>query len=67
MGVSVDLIFKMAAIGILLAIIHKILDKAGKEDWAFLANLVGVILALTIIVKEIDKLFETVKTMFNLY
>ncbi|SHH08960.1 stage III sporulation protein AC [Tepidibacter thalassicus] len=67
MGVNVDLIFKIGGIGILLSVLHSVLQKAGKEEWAYAANLVGIVLVLTMVIKEVSNLFDAVKTMFNLY
>ncbi|WP_099188108.1 stage III sporulation protein AC [Tepidibacter mesophilus] len=67
MGVNVDLIFKIGGIGILLSILHTVLTRAGKDEWAYIANLTGVVLVLMMVIKEISNLFNAVKTMFNLY
>ena len=64
---NIDLIFKIASIGIFLSVLHTVLNKAGKEDYAILANLLGVVIILGIVLREIGALFDTVKTMFNLY
>lgn len=63
---NVDLIFKIAAIGILIAVLHQVLVRAGREDQAMLTSLTGLIVVLSMIIKEISNLFDTVKTMFNL-
>lgn len=63
---NVDLLFKIAAIGILVAVLHQVLVKAGREDQAMMTTLAGVIIVLTIIIKEISNLFTTVRTIFNL-
>ena len=63
---NVDLLFKIAAIGILVAVLHQVLVRAGREDQAMMTNLAGVIIVLTIIIKEISNLFTTVRTIFNL-
>lgn len=64
---NIDLIFKIASVGIFLSVLQTVLAKAGKEDYATLANLLGVVIILGIVLKEIGTLFDTVKTMFNLY
>ena len=68
MGVSMDinLLFKIAGIGIIVAVLHQILTKAGREDQAMMTTLAGVVIVLTIVIKEISTLFETVRTVFNL-
>lgn len=63
---NIDLLFKIAGIGILVAVLHQILTKAGREDQAMMTTLAGMIIVLTIVIKEISTLFETVRTVFNL-
>ena len=63
---NVDLLFKIAAIGLLVAVLHQVLVRAGREDQAMMTTLAGVIIVLTIIIKEISNLFTTVRTIFNL-
>ena len=63
---NVDLLFKIAAIGILVAVLHQVLVRAGREEQAMMTTLAGVIIVLTIIIKEISNLFTTVRTIFNL-
>lgn len=63
---DVNLLFKIAAIGILVAVIHQVLVKAGRDDQAMMTTLAGVIIVLSIVIKEISTLFETVRTLFNL-
>lgn len=63
---NIDLLFKIAGIGILVAVLHQVLNKAGREDQAMMTTLAGMIIVLTIVIKEISTLFETVRTVFNL-
>ena len=63
---NVDLIFKIAAIGILVSVLHQVLVRSGREEQAMLTSLTGLIVVLSMVVKEISSLFESVKTMFNL-
>ncbi|MBP3285177.1 MAG: stage III sporulation protein AC [Clostridia bacterium] len=63
---NVDLIFKIAAIGILVSVLHQVLVRAGREDQAMLTTLTGLIVVLSIVIKEVSNLFNSVKTMFNL-
>ena len=63
---SIDLLFKIAAIGILVAVLYQVLVRAGREDQAMMTTLAGVIIVLTIVIKEISNLFATVRTIFNL-
>ena len=61
---DVGLIFKIAGVGIVLLIIDKVLEANNKKEYASLANLVGIIIILTMVVSMVGKLFDTVKTMF---
>ena len=63
---SVDLIFKIAAIGILVSVLNQVLIRSGREEQAMLTTLAGLIVVLFIIVREINYLFNTVKSIFNL-
>ena len=63
---DINLLFKIAAIGILVAVIHQVLVRAGRDDQAMMTTLAGVIIVLSIIIKEISTLFETVRTLFGL-
>ena len=63
---DVDLIFKIAAIGIIVAVLNQVLIRSGREEQAMLTTLAGLIVVLSIIVVEISTLFETVKSVFGL-
>ena len=63
---DINLLFKIAAIGILVAVLHQVLARAGREDQAMMTTLAGLIIVLSIVVKEISTLFETVRTLFGL-
>lgn len=63
---GVDLIFRIAAIGILVAVLNQLLIRSGREEQAMMTTLAGLIVVLLIVVKEIATLFETVKTIFKL-
>ena len=62
-----DIIFKIAAIGILTAVISQILKNSGKEDIATLATLAGVVIVLLMVINMISNLFDSLRTIFNLY
>ena len=62
---DVSLIFKIAAVGIVVIVINKVLEASGKGEYAVLANLVGVVIVLMMVVTVINTLFNTVKTMFQ--
>ena len=64
---NVDIIFKIAGIGILTSIITHILKNSGKDDIATLASLSGIIIVLIMVIDLISKLFDTVKNLFSLY
>ena len=64
---DVDLIFKIAAIGILIAVINQVLTKAGREDMAMMTSLAGMVIVLLMIVDLISRLFNSVKSIFHLY
>lgn len=64
MGVS--LIFKIAAVGILVTILNQVLKHSGREEQAFLVSLAGLILVLTWLVPYIYELFSTIQAMFSL-
>lgn len=63
---NIDLLLKIAGIGILIAVLHQVLTKAGRDDQAMMISLAGIVIVLTVVVKEISNLFETVRTVFNL-
>lgn len=61
---TVSLIFKIAAVGILVSVIGQVLKHSGREEHAFLTSLAGLILVLFWIVPYIYDLFETIKSLF---
>ena len=63
---NVDLLFKIAAVGILVAVLYQILCKAGREEQAMMTTLAGLVIVLTLVIKEISSLFSTVRTIFNI-
>lgn len=63
---GVELIFKIAAIGIVVSVLNQVLVRAGREEQAMLTTLAGLIVVLLIIVNEISFLFETIKSVFGL-
>lgn len=63
---DIDLIFRIAAIGILVAVLNQLLIRSGREEQAMLTTLAGLIVVLSIIVKEISTLFSTIKSVFGL-
>ncbi|MGQ9556486.1 MAG: stage III sporulation protein AC [Desulfurispora sp.] len=67
MGGSIDLIFKIAGVGILVAAAHWVLKSAGKEDYAFITTLGGVAVVLMWVIYQLGNLFEQVKSVFKLF
>ena len=63
---GVNLIFKIAAVGMLVSVMCQVLKHSGREDQAFLTSLAGLILVLFWIVPYIYDLFETIKNLFSL-
>ena len=62
---DVDLIFKIAAIGILVAVLNQLLVRSGREEQAMMTTLAGLVVVMMILVQEISKLFELIKTLFH--
>ena len=63
---DISLIFKIAGVGILISVIYQILVKAGREDQAMMVTMAGMIIVLSVIIKEVSELFDTVRTVFEL-
>lgn len=64
---DVDLIFRIAAIGIIVAVLNQVLIRSGREEQAMMTTLAGLIVVLMMIIVQINTLFETVKSVFGLY
>ena len=63
---NVDLIFKIAAIGIIVAVLNQLLKRAERDEQAMMTTLAGLIVVLLMIVNQIGDLFETIKKVFGL-
>ena len=63
---DISIIFKIAAMGVLLIVIDKVLKASGKEDIAVITNIAGIVIILITVIGLISDLFNTVKTMFML-
>ncbi|MBE7030780.1 MAG: stage III sporulation protein AC [Ruminococcaceae bacterium] len=63
---NVDLIFQIAAIGILVAVLNQLLIRSGREEQAMMTTLAGLIVVMLMIVKQISELFNTIKMIFRL-
>ena len=63
---GVDLIFKVAAIGILVAVLNMLLERAGRDDQAMMTTIAGLVVVLMVVIREISSLFDTIKSVFGL-
>ena len=63
---DVDLIFKIAAIGILVAVLNQLLVRSGREEQAMMTTLAGLVVVLMMLVRQISDLFDLIKTLFSL-
>ena len=64
---EVDMIFKIAAIGIIVAVLNQLLIRSGREEQALLTTIMGLIVALMMIISQISTLFDTIKSVFGLW
>lgn len=62
---DVDLIFKIAAIGILVAVLNQLLIRSGREEQALMTTLAGLVVVLVILVERISQLFDLIKALFR--
>lgn len=62
---DVDMIFRIAAIGIIVAVLNQLLIRSGREDQALLTTIAGLVVALMMIISEISDLFDTIKQVFG--
>ena len=62
---DVDLIFKIAAVGILVAMLNILLTRSGREDQALMTSITGLVVVLVIVVKEISELFDLIRDLFG--
>lgn len=63
---EIDLIFKIAAIGIIVSILNQVLSKSGREEQATMTTLTGLVVVLMLVAQKISDLFSLVKTLFQL-
>ena len=63
---EVHLIFKIAAVGILVAVLNQLLVRSGREEQAMMTTLAGLVVVMMILVREISGLFQLIKTLFDL-
>ena len=65
-NMDVDLIFKIAAVGILVAVLNLLLSRSGRDEQALMTTIAGLVVVLVIIVREISDLFTLIKSLFGL-
>ena len=63
---DIDLIFKIAAIGIIAAVLNQLLIRSGREEQAMMTTLAGLIVVLMMVIQQIDVLFQSIKSIFGL-
>ena len=63
---EINIVFRIAAVGILVAVLHKVLMRAGREEQAMLTTLAGLVVVLFWVIQYISQLFDTVQTLFQL-
>lgn len=63
---NIDFVFKIAAIGIIVAVLNQLLIRSGREDQAMMTTLAGLVVVLSILVKQISALFVIIKSLFAL-
>ena len=63
---DIDLVFKIAAIGIIISVLNQVLVRSGREDQAMLTTLTGLIVVLTMVINQVKELFVTIKYLFDL-
>ena len=62
---NVDLIFRIAAIGIVVAVLNQLLVRSGREEQALMTTLAGLVVVMMMLVREISDLFQLIKTLFG--
>lgn len=66
MDMNVDLIFKVAAVGILVAVLNILLTRSGREEQALMVTITGLVIVLVLVVREISELFDLIRELFDL-
>lgn len=64
-GMNVDMIFRIAAIGIIVAVLNQLLDRSGREDLGLMLSISGLVVVMVMLVREISDLFNLIKTLFG--
>ncbi|CCX45984.1 MAG TPA: stage III sporulation protein AC [Clostridiales bacterium] len=63
---DVDLVFKIAAIGILVAVLNILLSRAGRDEQALMTTIAGLVVVLVLVIQKISELFDLIKSLFSL-
>ncbi len=63
---DIDLVFKIAAIGIIVAVLNQLLIRSGREDQAMMTTIAGLVVVLTMLVRQISELFVLIEALFDL-
>lgn len=66
-GIQIDLLFKIAGIGIFISVLNIVLKQAEKQEQAQMLTLVGVVIVMLMVLQLINELFQTMRTIFNLF
>ena len=62
---DVDLIFKLAALGILVSVLNMLLSRSGRDDYGLIVTLAGLLISLLVIIQKVNELFETIRILFE--
>ena len=63
---DIDLVFKIAAIGILVAVLNILLSRAGRDEQALMTTFAGLVVVLVLVIQKISELFDLIKSLFSL-
>ena len=66
MDINIDIVFKIAAVGVLIAVLSQLLIKSGRDDIALMVSVTGLIIVLLVVVQMVSDLFENIKSIFGL-
>lgn len=62
---DVNLIFKLAALGILVSVLNMLLSRSGRDDYGLIVTLAGLLISLVVIIQKVNELFETIRILFE--
>ncbi len=63
---DIELLFKIAAVGIIVSVLGQVLSRAGRDDQAMLTALAGLVIVLSMVIRQVSELFTTIRTLFGL-